>query len=476
MTFTSFKNARIVRSGWLNEGGRRLDCNPYMSGALEARDTLRRLSVRKDSLSALTSGHDGGIYNGPVFARVWVDDARFGVRFLSGSDVLTGDLSSLPLLKRSYATSSKLSHLELQEGMTLITCSGTIGRMSYVRPDMVGIWSSQHIMKILPSPERIPPGYLYAFLSSRYGVPLIVSGTYGAIIQHIEPEHISDLPVPRWNHDFEEQVHLKVDEAAKLLSRYQRLVTEATDDLFASVGLKDISATDWHKNGPNTAFSIDKPNVSSLRALNFNPRFKELKERIQRGPAKSLEEICLPGTLIRGNRFKRIDAQAQFALKMVGQKELFWLKPEGRLVAKTALPDDAVLDSGSIVVAARGTLGENELYCRAEFVWGPWTELAFSEDILRIIADEAVMPRGCLFAFMRSETAFRMLRSISTGSKLQDHHYRMRGELPVPYPDREIQLAIHNKVVAAYEARHKAVALMDEATQLVEEKISRGSN
>ena len=45
MTFTSFKNARVVRSGWLEEGGRRLDCNPYMSGALEARDILKQLAA-----------------------------------------------------------------------------------------------------------------------------------------------------------------------------------------------------------------------------------------------------------------------------------------------------------------------------------------------------------------------------------------------------------------------------------------------
>ena len=83
MTFVSFKNARIVKSGWLNEGGRRLDCNPYMSGALEARDTLKQLKVRKDALSTLTAGYGGGIYNGPVFARIWVDDPRYGVPFLS---------------------------------------------------------------------------------------------------------------------------------------------------------------------------------------------------------------------------------------------------------------------------------------------------------------------------------------------------------------------------------------------------------
>lgn len=475
MSFASFKNARIVRSGWLDEGGRRLDCNPYMSGGLEARDTLKQLKVRKDQLSTLTVGHLGGIYNGPMFKRNYVESAEYGVPFVSSGSLLQADLSRLPLLRRADAESSRLSYLRLTEGTTIISCSGTIGRMAFVRPTLEGAWSSQDLLKVVPAPERIPPGYLYAFLSGRYGVPLIVAGTYGAIIQHIEASHIAELPVPRFDQAFEDQIHSEVVKASELLSRYEQKIGEATSELFEAVGLCDISSTDWHALGPDVGFQASAPDVVSLRALNFNPRFLSLKARIEQGPWKALDEICIPGTLTRGNRFKRIDAESDFALKMIGQRELFWLKPEGRLVAKTALPVDAVLDSGSIVVAARGTLGENELYCRAEFVWGPWTELAFSEDILRIIADEAVMPRGCLFAFMRSETAFRMLRSISTGSKLQDHHYRMRGELPVPYPDREVQLAIHNKVVAAYEARHKAVALMDEATQLVEEKILRGS-
>lgn len=85
MTFASFKNARIVRSGWLDEGGRRLDCNPYMSGAQEARDALRRLNVRKDALLTVTSGYSGGIYNGPVFSRIWVDRPEYGVPFLEAA-------------------------------------------------------------------------------------------------------------------------------------------------------------------------------------------------------------------------------------------------------------------------------------------------------------------------------------------------------------------------------------------------------
>lgn len=470
MKFESFRNARIVRSSWLEEGGRRLDCNPYMSGALEARDTLRLLSARKDKLADVTTA----IFDSGRESRKWVDDPKHGVPFMGTSAINMADLSCLPLISRKQIAGNP--RLQLRESWSLITRSGTIGRMAYVRPDMTGMACSEDVLRVVPDQSKIPPGYLYAFLSSKYGVPLVVSGTYGAIIQHIEPEHIVDLPVPRFGAELERSVHSKVDEATCLLATYQREVSQATADIFASVGLSDITAGEWHGWGVDVGFAIDQVHSPSLRALNFNPRFQSLVHRIMAGPYKKLDEICLPGTLSRGGRFKRIDASPGHAYQMIGQKELFWLRPEGRWIAKTAMDSSSLGIPGAVLVAAQGTLGESELYCRAEFVWGTWTEMAFSEHILRVIADEEIMPRGCLFAFMRSETAFRMLRSISSGTKLQDHHYAFRGELPVPYPDKATQNAIHNKVVVAYEARHRAVALLDEATKLVEIAIGGKEN
>jgi hypothetical protein len=465
-----FENARAVKSTWLEEGGRRLDCNPYMSGAAEAKEALERLSTRKDILSAITDR----IFHAGREGRLWVDDPRYGKPFLGSSDILAADLSKLPLIADTIVERNPL--FTLGERWTLITRSGTVGRMAYVRPDMAGMACSEHVLRVVPNEDRIPPGYLYTFLSSRYGVPMIVSGTYGAIIQHIEPEHIAKLPVPRFEENFERHVHALIEESAGLLSAYQHQVSEATNDFFEAVGLRDITSAEWHAMGTDTGFTVQNSDVTSLRALNFNPRFNALKKSIESGPHKRLSEICVPGTLGRGDRFKRVDAQPEHAYQMVGQRELFWLRPEGRWIAKSAMDVGSLGVPGAVMVAAQGTLGESELYCRSEFVWESWTKMAFSEHILRVIADESVMPRGCLYAFMRSETAFRMLRSISSGSKLQDHHYKLRGELPVPFPPPEEQKAIHEKIVAAYNARHKAVELSDVATQMVESRIRGDEN
>ncbi|MCP4698362.1 MAG: restriction endonuclease subunit S, partial [Gammaproteobacteria bacterium] len=179
---------KIILSTWLVREAHRFDCKPFMSGALEARVILKKLAVEKAPLHEVTKGYKGGIYNGPQFSRMYVDSPERGVPFVGSSSMLMADLSNLPFLLKTHAYSPRLSYLRLEEGMTLISCSGTIGRMVYVRPDMAGIWSSQDILKVVPDPGKIPPGYLYAYLSGKFGVPQVVSGTYGAIIQHIEPE------------------------------------------------------------------------------------------------------------------------------------------------------------------------------------------------------------------------------------------------------------------------------------------------
>ncbi|WP_316893409.1 restriction endonuclease subunit S, partial [Ralstonia mannitolilytica] len=202
---------RAIPSAWLENNGRRLDCGPYMSGAVEAKELLKR--HKNEALKSLTANHNGGIFNGPRFPRVYVDDPTNGVPFLGSTDILDADLSNVSLLSKKQINGNPA--LVLDEGWTLITCSGTIGRMAYARSDMKGMAGSQHFMRVVPDITKITPGYLYAYLSSRFGVPIVVSGTYGAIIQHIEPHHIADLPVPRLG-DIEEQANELVQRAAEL--------------------------------------------------------------------------------------------------------------------------------------------------------------------------------------------------------------------------------------------------------------------
>ena len=188
---------KAVPLSWIRRWGLRLDTSPYMGGAVEARIKLESLAARKDELRQLTKNGMAGIVNAGRIKRLWVEDPDHGTRFLSSTDILRADLSTCSLISnKAVAANPKLI---VHQGWTLITRAGTVGRMAYARSDMDGMACTEDVLRVIPDTSKIRPGYLYAFLGSQFGVPLVTSGTYGAIIQHIEPEHIADLPVPRFS-------------------------------------------------------------------------------------------------------------------------------------------------------------------------------------------------------------------------------------------------------------------------------------
>jgi type I restriction enzyme S subunit len=436
-----------------------------MSGAQEARDALHRLSVDKHSLQTLTSGYAGGIYNGPVFARIWVDDPQYGVPFIGSSDISSADLSNLPLLKKSYATSKKLTHLELAEGMTLITCSGTIGRMAYVRPDMAGMWSSQHVMKVVPDPARIPPGYLYAFLSSKFGVPLVVAGTYGAIIQHIEPQHVAGLEVPRFDADIEQRIHSKIGLAANLRSRSAKIlhsIAKEFDDLFPDF--------DLHKKSSLSVSSVSSIELRSrMDAEYHNPRAVQIRKRLALVPHASLaawcDDIFLPGI------FKRIHVDGpEFAAPYFTGYSLYSNEPEpkGYLSRATTLFDQVSLKEGMILVQAFGQ--EGGLTGRPVWVGRHLNNATTTHMLVRLIVKDRNRA-AYLYGFLNSLLAYRQISCLTYGGSIP--HFDVAGikTVLIPRLAPEKEAGIADQVLTAVAARDEALQLELDARQIVESLI-----
>lgn len=337
-----------IKSNWLPKGGFRLDCSPYLGGAIETEILLEELPVRKDPLGSVTSA----IFNGPKFSRTFVDDPAYGVRFLGGSDLLSADFSDLPLLSRAQAYGKQLRHLEIKPGMTLITCSGTIGKMAYARPEMEGIWSSQHIMKVVPNPEVIPSGYLYAFLSSRFGVPLVVSGTYGSIIQSIEPAHITGLSVPRFGDDIEQEIHQLVEAAARLRSEASELRNSARRKIECLLNVELV--------GPLVANSVTVQSLDGRLDAHFH-RFQSRRARTLL--AESQRSVPIGKFCVdvvgppRGARRKVTDPHV--GIGFLSSSAVFHVDPQPDFLVSRSTPGlkEAEIRETDVLVPRSGSLG-----------------------------------------------------------------------------------------------------------------------
>jgi type I restriction enzyme S subunit len=255
--------------------------------------------------------------------------------------------------------------------------------------------------------------------------------------------------------------------------QFQAGVTSATRDLFESAGLAELFGLRWHDQPRDSGFTVEGLAPATLRALNLSPRARRIIEKLSSVPHRTLGEICAGGQLSRGNRFARIDSEPGYGYRLIGQRQGPWLRPEGRwITAPQAVLDDIRAVDESVLVCARGTLGENEVYCRSIFVTGRWQrEFVFSEDFLRIVSGDPDFPGAYLFAFLRSEAAFRIFRSMSTGSKQQDIHEELRRQIPVPECTPDDRKRIAETVRRAYLWRDEADDLEDRAQELLDAAV-----
>lgn len=459
---------RAIPSTWLENNGRRLDCGPYMSGAVEAKELLKKHP--NEPLKNLTTGHNGGIFNGPRFPRIYVDDPAKGIPFLGSTDILDADLSFVSLLSKKQVEGNPA--LVLDEGWTLITCSGTIGRMAYARSDMKGMSGSQHFMRVVPDSEKIKPGYLYAYLSSRFGVPIVVSGTYGAIIQHIEPQHIADLPVPRLG-AAEEQAHDLVQSAADLRVEASELLETAGRMVNEQFGFPEKLALSHRVFSCSVA-----PSTLVLKRLEatFHDAVAQESDRLIAGVSRKDEFSTLGISISETGRLKQVFVDEEYGAPFLTSGEIFRQRYEPvRFLSNRLLPDESewATQEGDLLLARSGQVG-------GIIGRGVWADSRFaggcvSVDVLRLGAQNSQILPGYLYAYLfLTDVGYRQLIRTAAGSSIPHLSAPDVSRLLIPRCDSDLEAQINELVWNAGRKRAEAQEKEDRAVALVERTIEEG--
>ena len=157
------------------------------------------------------------------FKRVYVDEG-YGRVFIGGKQLYELDPTNKKYLSNVHHGDRISRQLELHENMTLITCSGTIGKVALVGKHWENWTANQHIIRILPASEDIA-GYLNIFLASDYGKVLITRSTYGSVVDEIDDNHVRQIAIPLLkNHTVQKKINDLALEANE--KRYQAYLLE----------------------------------------------------------------------------------------------------------------------------------------------------------------------------------------------------------------------------------------------------------
>jgi type I restriction enzyme, S subunit len=460
--------AKSISNSWLERDGRRLDCGPYMSGALEARVLLERLPAEKQPLSKLCGGVGGGIYHAGREMRHWVEDPKYGIPFLGSTDILAADLSSLPLLAKEQVRANP--RLTIHKGSTLITRSGTIGRMAFCRADMDGMACSEHVMRVVPDAASIPSGYVYAFLSSKFGIPMVVGGTYGSIIQSIEPHHIADLPIPRLGDKIEWKAHKLVEQAAAARVKARNILSASQKNLSRTLQFPEMVSAHQY-----TRPLAGKVNSRELRvrcdAFYFSAPNKDARfafDNSSAGITKALGDVAdifIPGI------FKRLYAdEPSLGYPYITGADVFQLAPSASrfLMQRVAEEYNLVLRKGMILVQEAGQLGG--LIGRSVLVGDYLDGFACTNNMVRITP---VSPNdtGFIYCVLASEYGVRLIAREAAGSSIPHLEVSRIRELRIPWPSRRVRTQLGGEVIEALELRDEACTFDQKARQLIEQAI-----
>lgn len=461
---------KTIPAVWMRRDGRRFDCGPYMSGALEAKFRLEELACQKNPLVDLCEGGMAGLVNAGRITRQWAADSAHGVPFLTSTSILQADLSDLRFI--SIRAVRENPRLIIHAGYTLITRAGTIGRMSYARADMDGFACTEDVLRVIPDSRQVRPGYLFAFLSSKFGVPLVTSGTYGAIIQHIEPQHIADLPVPRLGEKVEREAHRLVDSAAAARTRAARLKSDARRLLLERLGLPDISSSGTPTSF--AAFSVRSKDLTRLDAGFHSPSCRAAVTELTASTPKTHAIADLANVFTPGIFKRRYVDSPEYGYPYFSGTELFQLDaaPRGHLARKWPGIEGYRVSTDWLLIQDAGQLGG--LIGSVVRVQPHFDGSVVSNHLMRVAVDAREIA-AYLYAVLTSPHGYRAIVRNAFGSSIPQLDPKHVGQILVPWPRESVRLEIAEKVLEAWGLEDQAVVDEREGVELVELAIGEAN-
>lgn len=398
------------------------------------------------------------IFIGNRAKRVYVKKRSHGTPFLSSSDILQADLENVKIASNKYTPN--IEQMKLQKGWTLISRSGTIGNCAFANAKHAQKLASEDVIRLVPN-NILREGVVYAYLASKYGHSLLTQGTFGAVIQHIEPDFVGSLPIPNFPESFQKEVDDLIQESA-------RLREEATE------ALEEAHTLIEDKFGVSAKKKSSCVSISSIRS-SHNKRFEAFYHTsenrniydyiIQNFEYKTLGDLT--SKIFRPGIFKR--EYVADGVTFLGGADILMQIPDSekklsyRQVEK--MPELKVKRNW-ILVTCGGTIGNTVI------IDGQLEKCVISQHVMRIVPKDEVL-KGYLYAVLSSKIGHSLITMHSTGSvipQIESHHLEL---VPVPILCNEEMLYIDRLISTYVEKIEISKEKEIKAKFLVEQEIEK---
>ena len=398
------------------------------------------------------------IFIGGRARRVYVKDRKHGVPFLSSSDILQADLENVKLASKKYTPN--IEEMTLQKGWTLITRSGTIGNCAFANAKHAQKLASEHVIRLVPN-NILKQGYIYAYLASKPGYSLLTQGTFGAVIQHIEPAFVASLPIPVLPEAFQQKVDNLIQESARLREEATDALDKAISYFNQEYPIKDRTSVCYTK----------KLKSLELGFAAYNNNI-EVDGFIAKYDSNSLKIADITSSVFAPPLFKHIYLSQDNGYPFMTGSELTkfnmryyrWLSPRGVKNIK-----DYVVKKGTLLLYKSGTT-DGGILGNVFIADKKLDGCCLSDHVIRIVFNDDKMAYWA-FAFLRSNGAIKMLQRLATGTMIPFITPERVSNMLIPAPDTCYEEIV--ELVSRYiDLNSKSKFLEIEAIEKVESEIA----
>lgn len=310
-------------------------------------------------------------------------------------------------------------------------------------------------------------GLVYAYLASNHGHSLLTQGTFGAVIQHIEPNFIASLPIPKFPDEFQKEVDDLIQESARLREEAAEAIKKAHDiieDKFDVASGKKTSRV--------SVQSIISSHNKRLEALYHTSENRSIYDYIVNNCQHVLlGDESVSRLIFKPNIFKRQYVDKNGYQLIGGADMLKRIPSTDKMISKRQVDNmsSLKLNRNYILVTRAGTIGN------VAFVDEQLKNFIVSEDVLRVVpTDDKVA--YYLYAFLSSKIGYKLISLFTYGSVIQHIEAQHLELVPIPLLNKDLMEQIENLVssfVAKIElSKQKEIA----AINMVEAEIEKWNN
>ena len=362
-----------IGSKWLYEDSDlRLDASTYAQEAYEALRLLENCSYEKVELGSTVQKvyHPTENQARSNFKRIWTKEED-GIPFLTGKQLFFLRPDKLKFVSRNM---KKIDELLLPKGTILLTRSGTTGFPVLVSKYLSKFAITDDVLRIFPG--TAPIGYVYAYLASSIGRPLVTKGEYGSTVDHLEAKHVTTIPIPLVPKDIQKSIHKKILRAYALRDRSNQLFDKAEKELYKLLGIEPFSEDDVEylssENDPK-AFEISSSELADrLDATHHVPLSRSAVHKLTKSKFNLVNLVQKVHPIHMPPRLKRIYSDEENGIPFIQGSHIPSMTfNDCKYVSKKATKSigEFLIKPGWVLLTRSGTVGRLAISTEAQNGW-----------------------------------------------------------------------------------------------------------